>query len=126
MNAHDAERRRNVWIDTGSNSGHKDSGQTEPSHALRFAQKLHETSEHEEANPTRPQCHRRTTNRVFSHGRNTSALSSELLFGGDGRAPIPEHPEYRSIESCEDALGDDMAVVVGHPLTIGFNRLIRR
>jgi len=30
-----------------------------------------------------------------------------------GVRPSPEHPEYRSIESCEDALGDDMAVVVG-------------
>ena len=30
-----------------------------------------------------------------------------------GERPALEHPEYRSIESCEDALGDDMAVVVG-------------
>ncbi len=30
-----------------------------------------------------------------------------------GMRPSPEHPEYRSIESCENAFGDDMAVVVG-------------
>ena len=33
--------------------------------------------------------------------------------GVTGVGPAPEHFEYRSIESGEDALGDDMAVVVG-------------
>ncbi len=33
--------------------------------------------------------------------------------GVTGVGPAPEHFEYRSIESCEDALGDDMAVLVG-------------
>jgi hypothetical protein len=49
--------------------------------------------------------------------------------GATGMRLAPEHPEYRSIESCENTLGDDMAVVVGpspYNLTIGFNRLIRR
>jgi hypothetical protein len=78
MNAHDAERRRSVGTDTGSNSGRKDSGRIGPSHALRFAQKPHETSEHEEASPERPQCHRRTTNRVFAHGRSILRTESNL------------------------------------------------
>ena len=29
-----------------------------------------------------------------------------------GLRPVPKHPEYRSIDSGEDPLGDDMAVVV--------------
>jgi hypothetical protein len=33
--------------------------------------------------------------------------------GMTGLRPVPEHPEYRSIDSGEDPLGDDMAVVVG-------------
>ena len=89
MNAHGAERTRGVWKDMVPNWDHKDLGRTEPLHALRFARKLHETSGHEEVNPAHPRCHRRTTSHVFPHGRNTFALSNELLVEGDGLAPSP-------------------------------------
>ena len=69
-------------------------------------------------------CHRRRLVRSLSEEPPIASPHPSEIFlldpaapltGMTGCRPLPEHPEYRSIEPGEDAFGDDMAMVIGPP-----------